>query len=480
MAVNNRITYGEFGLKQLGGYVYEEFLRKLEGNLGARTYREMSANHSVIGAVLQAVETVCVASSPRVEAADDSPEEKEKADFISECLNDLEHSWEQYIREAVRGMMVYGWVVHEKLFKFRNGRKPNNPRISSKFSDGQIGWRGFAIRPQDSLLHWVFDDEGYPIVMRQLPPTGGLVLDIPLSKCIHLRTDASKQNPEGRSMLRNSYVSWFYQKRIMEIEAIGVDRDLTGLPMALIPSEYMSSLASDDKRALYDLVKKIVTRVKNDEQAGFVFPSDRDEKGNLLFEFKLLQSGGSRRMETDPIIQRYDQRIAMTLLADFILLGHEKVGSFALADSKTSIFAKSVDALRQIIAADFNRMAIPEILALNGYTVDKCPSLVFEDLESLDLGTLGTFLSSMVGIGAITLDPGLESFLRDAAGLPAVSDDVLREAGEEMDEQETETGETPQDDPALARPPEEEASEEETDPAEEDEEAEPEEKPEDE
>ena len=48
---------------------------------------------------------------------------------------------------------------------------------------------------------------------------------------------------------------------------------------------------------------------------------------------------------TGPIIERHSRHIAMTAMADFILLGHEAVGSFALADSKTDLFGVALGGL---------------------------------------------------------------------------------------------------------------------------------------
>jgi hypothetical protein len=45
-----------------------------------------------------------------------------------------------------------------------------------------------------------------------------------------------KGNPEGQSMLRTAYRPWFFKKRLEEFEAIGVERDLAGLPVAKVPS----------------------------------------------------------------------------------------------------------------------------------------------------------------------------------------------------------------------------------------------------
>ena len=46
----------------------------------------------------------------------------------------------------------------------------------------------------------------------------------------------------------------------------------------------------------------------------------------------------ARQFDTNAIINRYDTKIAMTVLADFLMLGHNKVGSFALSSDKTGFF----------------------------------------------------------------------------------------------------------------------------------------------
>lgn len=56
------------------------------------------------------------------------------------------------------------------------------------------------------------------------------------------------------------------------------------------------------------------------------------------WKLELLSSGGDRQFDTNKTIDRYDTRIAMTVMADFVLLGHQQTGSFALSDNKTHIF----------------------------------------------------------------------------------------------------------------------------------------------
>ncbi len=74
----------------------------------------------------------------------------------------------------------------------------------------------------------------------------------------------------------------------------------------------------------------MVKSIRRDEYEGLVLPHG--------FEFELVSTGGARQFDTNAIINRYDAKIAMTVLADFIMLGHQKVGSFALSSDKTELF----------------------------------------------------------------------------------------------------------------------------------------------
>jgi hypothetical protein len=160
--------------------------------------------------------------------------------------------------------------------------------------------------------------------------------------------------------------------------------------------------------------------VKRDEQEGIVFPLAYDpETGNKAYDLVLLSTGGRRQFDTDAIIGRYDQRIAMTVLADFLLLGHEKVGTQALSVSKVDLFVRSLDAYLSEITEVFNSHAIPRLMRLNGVDESLSPYLVASMPKSVDLDALGSFITSMAQAGApLFPDETLEAHLRNLAGLP--------------------------------------------------------------
>ena len=166
-------------------------------------------------------------------------------------------------------------------------------------------------------------------------------------------------------------------------------------------------------------MERIVRGVKRNETEGIVLPMMFDENGKQLIDFKLLNSGGARQFNTDQIISRYNQQIAMTCLADFIMLGHESVGSFALGASKVDLFMAAVESWIRLIAEVFNSHAIPRLMALNGFDTAHCPTLTYGQVTQVDLVELGAFLTNLTTAQLLTPDNNLEDYLRELAGMPA-------------------------------------------------------------
>ena len=441
--VTKRVAMGDelgvTGLRKWGRYIYEEFLTELTGRNAAKIYTEMMSNDAIIGASLTAIEMLIRQVEWRVDPASTSPQDQDYAKFVNEALHDMSQPWHDALSDIL-SMLGYGWSWHEIVYKRRNGMWAGSGG-KSKFTDGNIAWRKFAIRGQNSLNGWVFDATGGVQAMIQLAPGAANEVVIPIEKSLLFRTRPYKGNPEGRSVLRNAYRSWYYKKRIEEIEAIGVERDLAGLPLAYVDPAILYESASEEEKALKNSILTMLKNVRRDQQEGIMFPRAYDENGHSLYDFALTASSGSRQFNTGEIIQRYDQRIAMSMLTDFILLGHEKVGSFALSSDKTDVFATSLAAILHTIADTINRHAIPRLFQLNGWTPELLPELKFNDIETQNLGELGAYLTALTGAGVpLFPDPDLESYLRAAANFPEKSEETVKLQSEEADRQEEATG----------------------------------------
>lgn len=408
---------GDTGLKRNGGIIDEEFLRQLKGRQGTKIYREMRDNDDIIGGVMFAIEMLLRNVEWRTDPASDDAMAQEVAEFVESCRHDMSHSWPDFIAEVL-SMLTYGYSPHEIIYKMRMGPDQKDSTKRSKFSDGMIGWRKLPIRAQESVDRWEYADDGGLEAMVQRSPTDQTAKIIPIEKLLLFRTTSHKNNPEGRSAIRNCYKPWYYKKHISQIEAIGIERDLAGLPVAKVPAELLNASAGSDESVAMDAIKDIVRNIRRDEQEGVVWPLVYDENGNELYKLELLSSSGNRQFDTNEIINRYDKRIASTLLADFIMLGQDNVGSYSLSSDKTQLFATALGAWLKSIAEVMNRFAIPRLLEVNGISQEYAPKFAPSDIEKPDVEKFVNALSQSVLAGIITPDEGTEDKLRELLSLP--------------------------------------------------------------
>lgn len=447
------VNFGEIGrsgLNMWGGEVREEFLPELKGKAGRRIIKEMMDNDAIIASMLfavsmlirQAKPTVKPAIEPKtkvvtkkgkryrlIKATPESTASKETADFVQSCLHDMSETWGDTVGEILT-MLPYGWAWLETVYKRRNGPS-RDPSTNSRFTDGKIGWRKMPLRGQDTLKRWVMDDTGgIQAMVQQVKSDQGTTdeITIPIQKSLLFRTEHAKNNPEGRSVLRAPYRSWHFKKRIEEIEGIGIERDMAGLPVLTGPENIDLWDVNDPAMVTARQEAELIVRsIRRDEQEGVLLPNG--------WELELLASAGKRNFDTTQVIGRYNNNIAMTLLADFIILGHNnRYGSFALSSSKTHMFAVALGGWLNVIADVFNRYAIPRLLELNGMDTEHPPILEFEDIELPDLAELGTYILNLSRAG-FQLFPNipLEKKLMQAASMPIDDMEFGREPAPELD-----------------------------------------------
>ena len=407
---------GYYGLKQWGGVVYEEFLRRLQGAYAVKVYREMSDNSSTIGAVRFLIKALVRQVDWRIEPANETDEAIEVASFVETCTEDMSHTFADFISEVL-SFLDYGWAYFELVYKLRSGQS-KDPSRKSKYDDGKIGWRKVCIRAQDTLEKWEFDGDGGINGMWQQTDMGERAF-IPIEKALLFRTEKYKNNPEGRSIYRNAVIDWYYLKRISEIEAIGIERDLTGLPVMEVPVELLSINATVEQKELRRQFEKMLAEVKRDERAFAMVPAEQDKEGNPTgYKFKLLSSGGQHQVDTDKTKNYYKTGMLQSTMAQFIQLGVNNVGSFALASSQTNLFSVALGAYLDVITETFNHHAISRLMYLNQIDSELWPKLVHGDVESPPLEEIGKYIVALAKAGKLPEDDALDRKLLEIANLP--------------------------------------------------------------
>lgn len=410
------VETGRTGLAQFGGYISEEWLNDLSGSKGAIVFKKMSDGDAIIGGYLYAIKQLAKSVPWFAVPGYDSEEGQKAARFLESCIYDMSFSWPDTLDEIL-SMLPFGWSYFEQVFKIRRGPRQPDQKFKSQYKDGRIGWAKWAPRSQESLNTWIYDDDSDTLLgMSQIPAPDYMERQIPLSKAIHFVTTSAKANPEGRSILRTAYRSWRMKTNIEDLEGIGIERDLVGYPTLYVPLNVFNRETDKDEQAFNDFLK-FITDVKRDVAEGAMLPAVFDEHGNRMYEFKLISSSGTRQFDTSQVISRYVTHMAITVMADFLLLGQQRQGSFALGETKTKMFYQALSAILDNIAETINSQAVPLLFELNGWELDELPYLAHGKVESVGLAALGNFVRVLVEAG-VKIDHRLENHLRSLADLP--------------------------------------------------------------
>lgn len=410
-------VFGEVGVTGLlrtsgTGYVYDEPLADLSAFRAKQVYREMRDNDAVIGAMFFALEMILRKAEWHVEPATGSKGNK-YAEFIETCIKDMSHTWEDFVAECV-SMFAFGFALFETVYKRRMG---HDGKTGSQYDDGLIGWRKHAPRAQESILYWMWDEDGGLQGAVQLAAPEYHTVPIPIEKLLLMRTTSLKNSPEGRSILRSCYRSWYMKRRIEEIEGIGIERDLCGIPVLYSSAEALEAMGGSAAAT------RLVTNIRMDDQAGVVLPLAYDEKGNPLVKLELLKSAGPKQTDAGGAIARYNSDMLNTVLAGFVQFGQTPTGSRALHMSATQIFSLAITAFMDSIAAVINRIAIPRLMQLNKMDLDLRPKLVPGEIGVRDLEELATYVMQLSQSGLTFFDKQTTDYLRKVARLPETPDE---------------------------------------------------------
>ena len=399
-----KIELGVYGKNTYTGDIRaDEWQQELRGKKAIQKYREMRDGNAIVGSIMYAIEQTLRDVKIEVKPADDSEVAKREAEFLQSVLDDMDHSLDDHVSEAL-SYLTYGFSWFEVVYKRREGDM-RSPKKNSKFEDGRIGIKKIAIRAPWTVESFEVDQNtGEILGMYQEAAWGKRPALIPTEKSVYYRTTSLNNDPSGRSVLRNAYVSYTYLNKIQSYEAIAIERELHGVPIGRMPAEYMSADASVDQAALRSQFDKILRDLKLNEQGYALLPSDLyvDAEGRptnqRLMDIELITANGSRSIDIDPVVKRYQHDIARSLMAEFLMLGSGS-GSYALSKTKTDLFLRSLESYINTIVDVLNKQLVERLWQLNGLDWATMPKLVAGDVAPHDLREIASFLRNLNGAG---------------------------------------------------------------------------------
>ena len=299
-----------------GGIPYEECQKELRFPYSISTFKKM-AKDGTIAPALNLVEMMIARVPWEVKIPKGYEDQlKDKAEFIRQNMNDMEHSWGSFIRQVV-SFSRYGFSVHEKCYRKR--LKANG----SKYDDGLIGLQKLPIRAQDSIVGWEWSNQGRDLSgvwQAVIKPQGlnqssynyftqdsiyGDKVKIPRKKFLLFRNGNLKDDPQGQSPLVGCWESWKYKKALEQVEAQGVSADMQGFKVLYLPPRYLAAEATPEDKEVYAVYQDMMRNMHVGKQSGAIFPLVMDDNGNKLFEFEIVSVTGTKSNDISKIITRY-------------------------------------------------------------------------------------------------------------------------------------------------------------------------------
>ncbi len=440
------------GPNRSGGAISEDFLAELRYPQAAVTYNEMRKNSPVIGGFLRAIESAFRSTTWKSVPYDNSSVGYARAGFLQETIEDTNRPWSDIMSDILT-FLPFGFSFNEMVFKLREG---SDGHPTSKFRDGKVGFKDFVLIPHDSIIEWLYDEPDEPdelIGVRQLIMHGGFgdgrggTADVPLNKSLLFRTRAEKNSPEGESVLRQAYRSWYYMSNLEAVEAISLERTGAGIPVLHLPPGATTKAEAGNLSDI-EVAKQIVRQVRVDEQGGIVEPDG--------WTFRLEMSKGLRPELFDLAIKRHRANILMSVLAVFLELGTARVGSFATAKSGRSYFENSLEGYVNTVEDVFNLCAVPLLFELNGITDGQLPKLTHTTFAGEGMVETIESILKLLEAGLIDTDKAvLSEYMSDILHLPrgaTITEQRIHEPHSEGHDKEEKETEEPEDEPEEVTP----------------------------
>jgi hypothetical protein len=373
------------------GWVSLEYMGELMPPLGLAKFQRMVMNDPIVGGLmlhmLFAIERV------KWDIVGDNE------DLVKEQIAGMAVSMEQLFLEMATAF-TFGFYIGEMVWDIVGGK----PTL-------------IDIIPRHQTSIQAIDDKDGNVV--QFDAEVGSV-SIPYSKCLHHSFITMSRNPWGISLLRHIYKPYYYKVSIEATEAVGLDRDLSGLPVMTAPEGFDFTAADPGSpnyqpaiEATLQWATEIVTNVRKDQLQGIVKPNG--------WTFDIVRGENRTTIPTNDIITRYNTEMAAGLVENFMALSGAASRGTATA-SHIDNFVTACEGYASIMADHISYQVFKKICNYNGQ--EKFPTLKTRVANFSILSSLGDYISKLVTAGVVMPNQSLEKAALDCANLPKNEDDI--------------------------------------------------------
>lgn len=355
MPIPKHTIMGSPGTEIYSGYVAEEYLSSLRNAERCLVYDQMRRSDSQVKMCLSAVKGQIKRAKWTVEPAspDDGVDEataRADADLISQILfKDI--SFKKFLHEALL-MLDFGVSPFEITHKV----VLNHAKLGSYISLRQLGWRApktiqtFNVDKESQLLksitQWAYGDLDVSV-------------EIPAEYLLMFVMDQEGANYEGISMLRPLYGNWFRKNIYQKLNAVGIEKNAVPAALGKYPPGAQGTTA-------YSKFVEVLQAYTSHQSQYITVPND--------FEIELVANAYDPQ-KTESSIDNEDKRMVKGFLANFLELGMNGSGSYALSNDISDFFLSGLDGIADVICEPFNLNLIPSLIQLNRGTRAAYPTL---------------------------------------------------------------------------------------------------------
>ncbi len=403
---------------------------KMGGSARFVVYQQMTHDFTIVAASIRLFLNLIAKSNWTVVPAKDDrgeplPGAVELANLIDSMRKDIHGTWPRTIRRIAM-YIFYGFSVHEWTAKRRD--------------DGNITIGKISHRPQSSISRWDMEDRTEVLGVYQRLADGKEVL-IPRAKIIYAVDDALTDHPEGLGLLRHIRRATKRLKAFEELEEVGYENDLRGIPVASIPMGEIDAKAKKMgaggagyiSRVQAPFLKFVKGHVRNKKQGMMIDSATyrsndeaRSPSSVRKWGVDLLQGDSTAFDSIANSIKRLREEIALALGTEHLLIGQDGAGSLALSRTKTGTFYMTVIAVMQELVDIMDNDWLGPIMDMNGFDPLIRPKLAAEEIRDEDIEKITNALTKLVQAGGQIGDEAIWEVL-DMMGLSRPNPDTLED-----------------------------------------------------
>ena len=387
------------GLKVFGGLVREEYLVELrDWQRASRIYREM-ADDVTVGTLLDAIMAPLLAADFDVLPLTDSEADMKAAEFVLTAMNQMDRqTWRAHVVDMLESL-IFGFAVAEVVLEKRE--------------DGKLWIRNLEPRGAETLWRWEWEDDR-PTAFVQRDPVSGAAHTIPMGKMVHVAFRGRKGNPQGKPLLRSLFRPWLKLKYLENFEALGIERDVGGMPVIDFPDPDKWHGPSD-LASLKTIFQEALENLRMAENMWLLLPPGARAQS---------WGSGPRSYNIREAIVAKQKEILMRFFAQFLMLGMGEGGTQALVKGSQSFFVLALKSIQQELLEAWNQQLVPLLMEYNHFPgITGQPVIAWNDPGAPDIVGLLTAYGQGVTAQVLTPTRQDEEHLRAVLDLPDLPDD---------------------------------------------------------